>query len=40
VKELLPVDRKRQLSSVLGFGPVQRRPEIDALRGVFSFWSG
>jgi hypothetical protein len=26
------------LSSVLGFGRVQRRPEIDALRGVFLVW--
>jgi hypothetical protein len=38
VKELLPGDRKRQFSSVLGFGPVRRRPEIDALRGVFLVW--
>ncbi len=38
VKEPLPVDRKRRLSSVLGFGRVQRRPEIDALRGVFLVW--
>ena len=38
VKEPLPVDRKRQLSSVLGFERVQRRPEIDALRGVFLVW--
>lgn len=28
----------RQLNSVLGFEPVQRRPEIDALRGVFLVW--
>jgi hypothetical protein len=38
VKELLPVDRKGRLSSALGSGPVQRRPEIDALRGVFLVW--
>jgi hypothetical protein len=38
VKEPLPVDRKRPLSSVLGFERVQRRPEIDALRGVFLVW--
>jgi hypothetical protein len=38
VKELLPVGRKGQLSSALGFGSVQRRPEIDALRGVFLVW--
>src|SRR3979411_3327330 len=38
LKEPLPVDRKRRLSSVLGFGRVQRRPEIDALRGLFLVW--
>jgi hypothetical protein len=38
VKESLPVDRKGRVSSVLGFGQVQRRPEIDALRGVFLVW--
>jgi hypothetical protein len=38
VKEPLLVDRKRRLSSVQGFGRVQRRPEIDALRGVFLVW--
>ncbi|HTF66390.1 MAG TPA: OpgC domain-containing protein [Edaphobacter sp.] len=38
LKEPLPVDRKSRLSSVLGFGRVQRRPEIDALRGVFLVW--
>jgi len=38
LKESLLVDRKRRLSSVLGFGRVQRRPEIDALRGVFLVW--
>jgi len=38
VKEPLPVDRKKRLSSVLGFGRVQRRLEIDALRGVFLVW--
>jgi hypothetical protein len=38
VKEPSPVDRKRRLSSALGFGRVQRRPEIDALRGVFLIW--
>jgi hypothetical protein len=38
LKEPLPVDRKRRVSSVLGFGQVQRRPEIDALRGVFLVW--
>jgi hypothetical protein len=38
MKEPLPVDRKRRLSSVLEFGRVQRRPEIDALRGVFLVW--
>src|SRR5260370_10643191 len=37
-KEPLPVDRKRPINSVLGFGRVQRRPEIDALRGVFLVW--
>ena len=31
-------DRKRRLSSLLEFGWVQRRPEIDALRGVFLVW--
>jgi hypothetical protein len=38
VNEPLPVDRKRRLSAALGFGRVQRRPEIDALRGVFLVW--
>ncbi|MDT7817823.1 MAG: hypothetical protein QOJ42_7739, partial [Acidobacteriaceae bacterium] len=38
VKESLPVDRKSRLRSVLGLGQVQRRPEIDALRGVFLVW--
>jgi hypothetical protein len=38
VKEPSPVDRKRRLSSVLEFGRVQRKPEIDALRGVFLVW--
>jgi hypothetical protein len=38
VKEPLPVDQKKRVSSVLGFGRVQRRPEIDALRGVFLVW--
>ncbi len=38
VKERLPADRKRRSISVLGFGRVQRRPEIDALRGVFLVW--
>src|SRR5260370_3155559 len=38
VREPFPVDRRRRLSSVLGFGRVQRRPEIDALRGVFLVW--
>jgi hypothetical protein len=38
VKESLPVDRKGRLSSVPGLGQVQRRPEIDALRGVFLVW--
>jgi hypothetical protein len=32
------VDRKRRLNSVLRFGRVQRKPEIDALRGVFLVW--
>jgi hypothetical protein len=35
VKEPSPVDRKRRLSRALGFGRVQRRPELDALRGIF-----
>lgn len=38
VKEPLPVDRKRRVNSVLGFGRVQRSPEIDAPRGVFLVW--
>jgi hypothetical protein len=38
VKEPLLFDRKEQVSSVLGFGRVQRRPELDALRGVFLVW--
>jgi hypothetical protein len=38
VKESLPVDRNGPLNPVLGFGQVQRRPEIDALRGVFLIW--
>src|SRR6266446_1850206 len=38
VKEPLSFDRKRRVSSVLEFGRVQRRPEIDALRGVFLVW--
>jgi hypothetical protein len=38
VKESLPVGRNGRLNSVLGFGQVQRRPEIDALRGVFLIW--
>jgi hypothetical protein len=38
VKESLSVDRNGRLNSVLGFGQVQRRPEIDALRGVFLIW--
>jgi hypothetical protein len=38
VKEPLLVDRKRRLSSALGFGRGQRSPEIDALRGVFLVW--
>jgi pimeloyl-ACP methyl ester carboxylesterase len=38
VKESLPVDRKKRVSSVLGFGRVERRPELDALRGVFLVW--
>jgi hypothetical protein len=33
VKEPLPVDRKRRVNSVLGFGRVQRSPEIDAQEG-------
>jgi hypothetical protein len=38
LKEPLPVDRKRRVSSVPGFGRGQRRPELDALRGVFLVW--
>src|SRR5260370_24797533 len=38
LKEPLPVDRKMRLNSVLGFERVRRRPEIDALRGVFLVW--
>jgi hypothetical protein len=38
MKESLPVDLKRRESSVPGFGRVQRRLEIDALRGVFLVW--
>lgn len=38
MKALLPIDRKSRLSSVMGIGPVQRRPEIDVLRGVFLVW--
>jgi hypothetical protein len=38
VKEPLPVNRMRRVSSVPGFGQVQRSPEIDALRGVFLVW--
>ena len=38
VKERLPADRKRRSISVLGYGRVQRRPEIDALRGAFLVW--
>ena len=38
VKEPLPVDRKRRVNSVLGFGRVQRSPEIEAPRGVFLVW--
>ena len=38
MKEPLLVNRKRRLNSVLGLGRVPRRPEIDALRGVFLVW--
>jgi hypothetical protein len=38
VKEPLPVDQKKRVNSVLEFGRVQRRPELDALRGVFLAW--
>lgn len=38
MKESLSVDRNGRLNSALGFGQVQRRPEIDALRGVFLIW--
>jgi hypothetical protein len=36
--QTLLVTQKRRLNSVLGLGRVQRRPEIDALRGVFLVW--
>jgi hypothetical protein len=38
VKEPLPVDRRRRVNSALGFGRVQRSPEIEAPRGVFLVW--
>jgi hypothetical protein len=38
VEEPSPVDRKSRLSPLLRFGRIQRRPEIDALRGIFLVW--
>ena len=38
MKESLRVDRNERLNSALGFGRAERRPEIDALRGVFLIW--
>jgi hypothetical protein len=34
----LPTDRSQPITSILGLGRVQRRPELDALRGLFLVW--
>jgi hypothetical protein len=37
-EESLPNGTEKSLSSALGFGRLQRRPELDALRGLFLVW--
>jgi hypothetical protein len=37
-EESLPRRAEKSLSSVLGLGRLQRRPELDALRGLFLVW--
>lgn len=38
MEKLSIVDRKRAISSVLNLGRLQRKPELDALRGLFLVW--
>ncbi len=38
MEESLPASPKNPLTSVLGFGRLPRRPELDALRGLFLVW--
>jgi hypothetical protein len=38
LEEQSVVDRKRSLKSVLNLGRLQRKPELDALRGLFLVW--